>query len=583
MPVETFLRAKFEGLAERGVMVTVSATREEAHAPVVDGTDVVWAPSSEEAFPRLVAAALLRSLQLGLRSPAALRATIRAVRKPIRKPSRRPLRAFFRRLRSYLPLALLAPDIVHFEWNTAAIHYLPMAQVWGCPTVVSCHGGDTNMRPYLPDSEPYARWLRESFKRVTATHCVSDAVADQAIALGMERSRVWLVRPAVDTSYFRPAADVELRPDHDGGIRPLRIVSAGDLLWLKGHEYAVRVVAELVSRGMPVRLEIIGGAPWSPVGEVSDRPRIDHAIARLGLDEHINLTGRLSWHEVRARMQAADVLLHCSLTEGLPCVVLEAMACGKPVVVCAFRGVEEAVDDGVDGFIVPLRGVMEAANTLQALHDDDELRARMGRAARERVVRSFSLDRQLHELMTMYTAIRAGVRHSLRPPASAQRGHLRLLGVGPLEWTQGFDDALHAVSIVRGAGIDCRLRIFGQGPYLGPLWFIRHQLDLEEYVELRTGEELSVLATKPCLASSENSSELSASSQWRRQLEWADVVIDTSLRDAPRAALAGARAAQVRTISAAGDPYALAESLLQLADLGEDQADATDLSSWATA
>jgi glycosyltransferase involved in cell wall biosynthesis len=566
MPPETFLRRKFEGLARRGVRVTISATRsDQVEGTSLQRVEVVPAPRPDESVLRVLGALVIGVLRVGLRRPSVLRATIRAARNPIRDESGRRLLTFALRLRSYLPLALIEPDVVQFEWNSAAIHYLPMADVWSCPTVVSCHGSDTNVRPHAPDGRDYARWLHLSFDRVTATHCVSNAIANQAAELGMNTGRAWLIRPAVDPELFRPAMRERASTRQAASPRPLRVVSVGDFRWLKAHEYSVRTLALLTSRGVPVELEIIGGDPAQAVAEDSDRDRVEHAIARNGLGDRVKLTGALSSEAVCERLQAADALLHSSLTEGLPNAVLEAMACGLPVVAGDCGGVAEAVRDGVEGFVVPVRGVSEAADALCVLHEDEALRLKMGRAGRERVKLHFSLQAQLDDFLTMYRSLCNGVTRSSLPPAAAGEPQLRLLSVGPLYWTQGFDDAMQAVSIVRKHGVDCRQRIFGEGPHLNALWFARYQLGLERYVELRGGEELSHVSTKAWLHAGRGASQLHSCSQWRRQLEWADALLDTSLRDPPLAALAAARAAGVEVISIGVEPQAIAEALIAIA------------------
>ena len=122
-----------------------------------------------------------------------------------------------------------------------------------------------------------------------------------------------------------------------------------DFRWLKGHEYALQAIRHLIDSGVPVRLEIAGGDPHGSVGEASSRERLEHTIHDLGLERHVRLLGRVSSREVRDALGRADVLLHTSLSEGIPTVVLEAMACALPVVVSDCGGVREAVTDGDRG------------------------------------------------------------------------------------------------------------------------------------------------------------------------------------------------------------------------------------------
>jgi glycosyltransferase involved in cell wall biosynthesis len=148
-----------------------------------------------------------------------------------------------------------------------------------------------------------------------------------------------------------------------------------------------------------------------------------HAIDELGLRDRVRLHGQVDSAVVLAHLQSADVLLHPSLSEGLPTVVLEAMACGLPVVVSECGGVREAVTDGVEGFVVPPRDPGRMAAALAELSREPELRRRMGRAGRARVQRAFTLERQIDAFVDLYEQIVTGGRGAPRsePAAPAPR------------------------------------------------------------------------------------------------------------------------------------------------------------------
>jgi glycosyltransferase involved in cell wall biosynthesis len=182
-------------------------------------------------------------------------------------------------------------------------------------------------------------------------------------------------------------------------------VSVGWLRWLKGYEYALLAVAELAGEGVPVTLDILGGDPPPDVGEGSERARILHSARALGLEDRVRLRGHVEPGEVVATLQRSDALLHASLSEGLPNVVLEAMACGLPVVATDVGGTREAVRDGVDGFVVPSRDPRAAAAALRTLWQDRALRERMGRSGRERVEAEFTLERLTDQWVELYERV----------------------------------------------------------------------------------------------------------------------------------------------------------------------------------
>jgi colanic acid/amylovoran biosynthesis glycosyltransferase len=99
------------------------------------------------------------------------------------------------------------------------------------------------------------------------------------------------------------------------------------------------------------------------------------------------------------------VLLHASLAEGIPNVVLEAMACARPVIVTDSGGTREAVRDGVEGFVVPPRDTNGLVGALRKLWGDPELRRRMGSAGRARVEARFTLARQADLFIDFYSRV----------------------------------------------------------------------------------------------------------------------------------------------------------------------------------
>jgi colanic acid/amylovoran biosynthesis glycosyltransferase len=107
------------------------------------------------------------------------------------------------------------------------------------------------------------------------------------------------------------------------------------------------------------------------------------------------LHGRLKPEEVRDKLQQADAFLLSSLSEGISNAVLEAMACGLPVVTTDCGGMREAVTTNVEGFVVPVRESEQMSQALATLCEDAALRTRMGRAARKRVLQEFTLSQQV--------------------------------------------------------------------------------------------------------------------------------------------------------------------------------------------
>ena len=181
----------------------------------------------------------------------------------------------------------------------------------------------------------------------------------------------------------------------------------GRLRWEKGYEYALQAIRRVIDAGAPVELELVGDSPSGVLMDSDERARITHTVADLGLERHVVLHGSGTPDEVRRHLARADVLLHASVAEGIPNVVLEAMACAVPVVATDVGGVSEAVRDGVEGILAAPRDPAQLADALLRREREPALRARRGAAGRARIEERFTLDEQLERFLTMYREVAA--------------------------------------------------------------------------------------------------------------------------------------------------------------------------------
>ncbi|HQA67442.1 MAG TPA: glycosyltransferase family 4 protein [Aggregatilineales bacterium] len=383
-PPETFIGRKLHGLAVAGFDVTV-CTPDVLVRRVEDGIRLIPQPRLRRDMRAMLAALgeLARSAILAPRRALRAWAAAGAGESGVKERLARFLR--------FTPFITSQPDIVHFEWNSVAIEYLPFYDLFGCPVVVSCRGSQVQVAPHNPGRGALRAGLEESFRRAAAVHCVSEAIMQEAMQFGLDPAKARVIRPAVDPEFFRPAAPARKA---DGRFR---VVTTGSLIWRKGYEYALQAIRRLVDREVDVQFDIIGDGP--------ERQRVLYTIIDLGLEVHVSLCGRLTPAEVRSRLQQADAFLLSSLSEGISNAVLEAMACGLPVVTTNCGGMREAVSDGVEGFVVPTRDPEAMAEALHRLATDRALARAMGRAGRERVCREFQIEDQVKQFAELYRAI----------------------------------------------------------------------------------------------------------------------------------------------------------------------------------
>ena len=189
-------------------------------------------------------------------------------------------------------------------------------------------------------------------------------------------TKLHIVRMCVDVEVFRPPEGGRSRAG------PLRVLSVGRLVPEKGAPVLLDAVARLRDQGIAVHLRIAGG------GELESYLR--QQVAELGLAGSVELTGPVSQEAVRELYQWADAFCLPSFQEGLPVVLMEAMATGLPVVTTAIAGIPELVIADRTGVLVPAGRTDLVAEGLARLAADPAERERLGRAARDLVVAEFS-------------------------------------------------------------------------------------------------------------------------------------------------------------------------------------------------
>jgi glycosyltransferase involved in cell wall biosynthesis len=373
-PPETFLARLFQGLMDAGIKVTIGCNcRPEPDWLTQPRFRWQPTPTWNQSIPSRLLLLAVQTWGAFIRDPVS---TARHLRCSLQGGWRTGLVDWNR----IAPFIGQRWDLIYFPWNSGAIAYLPLFD-WGIPAVVSCRGRLVNVAPHNPEHAALRKGLRATFQRAAAVHCVSEAILAEALAFDLDPAKATVIRPAVNPDFFTPPAS-SCPPSSEFGV-----VTTGSLIWRKGYEYALQAIRLLVDRNVPVQFTIIGDGP--------ERQRLLYTIYDLGLQKHVHLLGRLSPTQVLHHLQQADTFLLTSLSEGISNAVLEAMACGLPVVTSDCGGMREAVSDGVEGFVVPMRDPSATAAALLKLWQAEGKRVQMGVAARRRIVQDHRLDVQI--------------------------------------------------------------------------------------------------------------------------------------------------------------------------------------------
>jgi colanic acid/amylovoran biosynthesis glycosyltransferase len=250
------------------------------------------------------------------------------------------------------------------------------------PLVTFFHGYDLTLAPRAAGRGMY----RSLFETGELFLPISEHGAGILRGLGASPARMRVHHMGVDLARFRPRAAV--RPESGS----LRVLSVGRLIAKKGFAVGIDAVAAAVRAGVRVEYVIIGDGP--------ERDSLSHRIEELGMQATIRLHGPAGEEAVAVALQDADVLFAPSITaadgdhEGIPMVLMEAMASGVAVLATLHGGIPELVENQVSGLLVSEHDVRAANEALCRLADDRAARVRMGASGREQVARDFNADVQ---------------------------------------------------------------------------------------------------------------------------------------------------------------------------------------------
>ena len=218
-----------------------------------------------------------------------------------------------------------------------------LGRLFAKPVVITARGSDVTQLPCYPTPR---RMIRQAIVQANALVSVSAALGQTLVELGAPPERVHVMRNGIDTDVFRPRDRLAAR--HALGVDGPVLISVGHLIERKGHDRTIAALALLPA----MTLLILGDGP--------ERQTLQALANRLGVADRVRLLGSRPHAELPAYYSAADVMVLASSREGWANVLLEAMACGTPVVASDIPGNPEVVQ-------APEAGLVVQANTPEGI------------------------------------------------------------------------------------------------------------------------------------------------------------------------------------------------------------------------
>jgi glycosyltransferase involved in cell wall biosynthesis len=282
-----------------------------------------------------------------------------------------------------------AIDLIHAHAPLPCGHAaMLLNRVLGLPYVVTVHGLDAFSLNQASGwaGEWCSKITRTVYQSAKSVICISEHVRQRVLA-GAAGCTTTLVYNGADPKIFSPDPNGQSSAN-------LTVLSIGNLIPIKGHEVLIRAVAMIADKHRGLRCEIVGDGP--------ERARLELLGRHLGISNRVNFLGRQSRSALAQTLRRAAVFALPSRYEGLGCVYLEAMACGKVAIGCWGQGIEEIIHHGKNGWLVAPDSVEDLASGLAILLEDFDLRGSIGTRARRTIIEGLSLESQAERLVRVY-------------------------------------------------------------------------------------------------------------------------------------------------------------------------------------
>ena len=260
------------------------------------------------------------------------------------------------------------------------------------PVVITARGSDLNLIPQYQIPRRMIQWAaRNAAGLITVSHALKDVL----ISLGTPEQRINVLTNGVDLNLFHPTDDRKnLR--NQLNIKGPTLLSVGNLVELKGHDLVIWALRELPQ----FRLLIAGDGP--------EKQKLADLAQRIGVEDRLTFLGTLPHDQLREYYSAADIFILASSREGMPNVLLEALACGTPVVATRVGGIPEVVTRPEAGILVDRhpQALAKGVQTLLANYPE--------RTATRQYAETFGWDKTSHGQFELFRRI-LDLNSSLHP------------------------------------------------------------------------------------------------------------------------------------------------------------------------
>ena len=290
-------------------------------------------------------------------------------------------------------LKKIQPDLVNAHYASG---YGTTARLVGFrPYVLSVWGSDVYSFPY---KSPFHKWLvKKNIRAADQVASTSYCMAEQIRLFNAAGKSIDITPFGVDLSGYE--GNIPAPSD-----RKLRLVigTVKGMSSTYGVDTLIRAFDELVKRLAASGNVAVPQLELRLVGSGDQKSELKALAEQLGISDRVNFVGSVPHHQVPSELEKMDIYVALSRSESFGVAIIEASAAGRPVVVSDAGGLQEVTLDGVTGFVVPRENPGAAADALECLINDAELRHQMGVAGQRHVARNYRWDFCIQKMVEVY-------------------------------------------------------------------------------------------------------------------------------------------------------------------------------------
>ncbi|MTK65005.1 MAG: glycosyltransferase family 4 protein [Methanobacterium sp.] len=256
-------------------------------------------------------------------------------------------------------------DVVHVQWPIPnGLGVLFLKWIYNVPYLSTVYGEEVYLSMRYHVTYVLKFLLRGSSNIIT----ISNATYEACLNIGLSESKLDIIPFGVDTSFYKPLSVIK---DEES----FQILSVGYLIERKGFIYLISSIKEVLKEHKNIKLKIVGSGP--------QEQQIKDHISKLKLEDHVEIHGNITDEELLNMYNSSNLFILPSIvdsqgnTEGLGVVLIEAMACGLPVIGSNIGGITDIIQDGENGLLVNQKDVFGLSKSIIKLIENPNLREKI--------------------------------------------------------------------------------------------------------------------------------------------------------------------------------------------------------------